>query len=56
VYALATVALMFLAWLPIMHAKRLIASPDADEVIFAATNVAFIGALVVAMQIRRLAP
>lgn len=53
IYALATVALMFLAWVPIVHAPRILARPDAGEVIFAATDVALIGALILAMRVQR---
>jgi hypothetical protein len=53
IYALATVALMFLTWLPVVHAPRLLASPDAGEVIFAATDLALIGALFLALRVRQ---
>ena len=53
IYALATVALMFLTWLPVVHAPRLLASPDAGEVIFAATDVALIAALFLALRVRQ---
>lgn len=47
---LALVALMFTAWLPLVHAARLIADPSLDEIVFAATAIALIGCLLLAMR------
>ena len=50
--ALTVVALMVLAWLPTVHAPRLLADPSEGEVVFAATAAALLGAILLAMRTR----
>lgn len=48
-YGLAAVAAMFTAWLPLVHLPRLLTEFSVDEINFAATAIALIGALLVAL-------
>jgi len=45
--ALLVVAAMFLAWIPLVHAPRLIASLSAGEIAFAAMAIALSGSLII---------